>query len=62
MMLAAILAVSASAQDTGQRARRRPAHDAPRAATPHVPDTKIAYIDTSAFADEKAASRATSPR
>ena len=53
MMLAAILAVSASAQT-------RPAGGAPQATAPaasasaNVPDTKIAYIDTSEFADEKA--------
>ncbi len=52
MMLAAILAVSASAQT-------RPAGGAPQAtgtaasASAAVPDTKIAYIDTSEFADEK---------
>jgi len=52
MMLAAILAVSASAQT-------RPAGGAPQATAPAasasaaVPDTKIAYIDTSEFADEK---------
>jgi Skp family chaperone for outer membrane proteins len=51
MMLAAILAVSASAQGTGPAAR--PA--APQqTANANVPDTKIAYIDTSEFADEKA--------
>ncbi|HJU53764.1 MAG TPA: OmpH family outer membrane protein [Pyrinomonadaceae bacterium] len=54
LMLAAILAVSASAQT-------RPAGGAPAAAaTPaatasaNVPESKIAYIDTGAFADEKA--------
>ncbi|HEY0377785.1 MAG TPA: OmpH family outer membrane protein [Pyrinomonadaceae bacterium] len=52
IMLAAILAVSASAQT-------RPAGGAPQATAPAassaaIPDTKIAYIDTSEFADEKA--------
>lgn len=56
MMLAAVLAISASAQT-------RPGAAAPRPATPQttppavntgpVPDTKIAYIDTSAFGEEK---------
>jgi Skp family chaperone for outer membrane proteins len=52
IMLAAILAVSASAQT-------RPAGGAPAATTPaasasaNVPESKIAYIDTSEFADEK---------
>lgn len=56
MMLAAILAISASAQT-------RPGTAAPRPATPQtqtpavnngpVPDTKIAFIDTSAFGEEK---------
>lgn len=54
MMLAAILAVSASAQGTGQGAGR-PAATQPTAAAANaaVPETKIAYIDTSEFADEK---------
>lgn len=51
LMLAAILAVSASAQT-------RPAGGAPAATTAtasaNVPESKIAYIDTSEFADEKA--------
>jgi Skp family chaperone for outer membrane proteins len=52
VMLAAILAVSASAQT-------RPAAGAPQATAPAatasaaIPDTKIAYIDTGEFADEK---------
>ena len=52
MMLAAILAVSASAQGTGQ-GTGRPAATAPAAANANVPESKIAYIDTSEFADEK---------
>jgi Skp family chaperone for outer membrane proteins len=50
MMLAALLAVSASAQGTARPAA--PQQTAP-AANANVPDTKIAYIDTSEFADEK---------
>jgi len=55
LMLAAILAVSASAQT-------RPGAAAPRTAAPQtpaatstgpVPDTKMAFIDTGAFGDEK---------
>lgn len=55
MMLAAIVAVSASAQQT-----TRPTAGATRPATPPaaasnapIPDTKIAFIDTSAFGEEK---------
>jgi Skp family chaperone for outer membrane proteins len=51
VMLAATLAISASAQT-------RPAGGAPQATAPAassaaIPDTKIAYIDTGEFADEK---------
>ena len=53
VMLAAILAVSASAQGTGQGAGRPAATQAAPAANANVPETKIAYIDTSEFADEK---------
>ncbi len=53
MMLAAILAVSASAQGTARPAA--PQQTAPAAAAnANVPESKIAYIDTSEFADEKA--------
>lgn len=55
MMLAAILAVSASAQGTARPAGGAPQATAPAAsANAAVPESKIAYIDTSAFADEKA--------
>jgi len=53
LMLAALLAVSASAQTrpgTGTAAPSRPAATAP---TGPLPDTKIAFIDTGAFSDEK---------
>ena len=50
-VLAAILAVSASAQTRpGTTTAARPA---PATASGPVPDTKIAFIDTSAFDDEK---------
>lgn len=52
IMLAAILAVSASAQT--RPAGGAPASTAPGAtASATVPESKIAYIDTSEFADEK---------
>lgn len=54
LMLAAILAVSASAQTrpaTGGTTPARPA--APAASNAPVPDTKIAFINTEAFGDEK---------
>ncbi|HEX8920714.1 MAG TPA: OmpH family outer membrane protein [Pyrinomonadaceae bacterium] len=57
MMLAAIFAVSASAQTrpaTGTAARpAAPQQTTPPASTGPVPDTKIAYINTEAFGDEK---------
>ena len=55
IMLAAILAVSASAQTRPAGATQpatRPA--APAASNAPVPDTKIAFINTEAFGDEKA--------
>ena len=53
LMLAAILAVSASAQGTARPAG--PQQTAPAAgANASVPESKIAYIDTGEFADEKA--------
>ena len=53
MMLAAILAVSASAQ-TRPAGGGAPQATAPAAtASANVPESKIAYIDTSEFADEK---------
>lgn len=56
MMLAALLAISASAQTRPGAATPRPA--APQTTPPAVntgpvPDTKIAYINTEAFGDEK---------
>ena len=56
MMLAAIFAVSVSAQTRPAAGTARPA--APQQTTPAapagpVPDTKIAYINTEAFGDEK---------
>lgn len=58
LALAAILAVSAAAQTRpgGTSTAARPATTTPPAtstATASVPDTKIAFIDTSAFDDEK---------
>lgn len=57
LMLAAILAVSASAQTrpaTGTPARPATTTPAPAASNAPVPDTKIAFINTEAFGDEKA--------
>jgi len=57
LMLAAILAVSASAQTrpaTGGTTPARPAATTPAASNAPVPDTKIAFINTEAFGDEKA--------
>ncbi|MDT4895649.1 MAG: hypothetical protein QOH25_726 [Acidobacteriota bacterium] len=52
IMLAAIIGVSASAQTRpAATPATRPA--APAASNAPVPDTKIAFIDTSAFGDEK---------
>src|SRR5215211_1834031 len=52
IMLAAILAVSASAQGTARPTA--PQQTGPAAgANANVPESKIAYIDTSEFADEK---------
>jgi Skp family chaperone for outer membrane proteins len=53
LMLAAILAVSASAQ-TRPATGTTPARPAPAASNAPVPDTKIAFINTEAFGDEKA--------
>ena len=55
MMLAAILAVSASAQTRPgpTTAAARPAATPAAASNAPLPDTKIAFIDTGAFADEK---------
>jgi Skp family chaperone for outer membrane proteins len=55
MMLAAIVAVSASAQTRPAAGTARPAapqQTAPPASTGPVPDTKIAYINTEAFGAE----------
>ena len=52
-MLAAILAISASAQ-TRPGASRPAAPQVPAASNAPVPDTKMAFIDTSAFGDDKA--------
>jgi Skp family chaperone for outer membrane proteins len=52
IMLAAIVAVTASAQT--RPAATTPARPAAPAATGPVPETKIAFIDTGAFGDEKA--------
>jgi Skp family chaperone for outer membrane proteins len=55
MMLAAILAVSASAQTRPgtTTAAARPAATPAATSNAPLPDAKIAFIDTSAFADEK---------
>jgi Skp family chaperone for outer membrane proteins len=54
MMLAAVVAISASAQTRPGAAAPRPAQTPPAAVnTGPVPDTKIAYIDTGAFGEEK---------
>lgn len=56
MMLAAIFAVSVSAQTRPAAGAARPAapqQTAAPAPTGPVPDTKIAYINTEAFGDEK---------
>lgn len=53
LMLAALLAVSASAQTRPGTASPRPAAPAATSNAP-VPDTKMAFIDTGAFGDEKA--------
>jgi Skp family chaperone for outer membrane proteins len=56
MMLAAILAVSASAQTrpgTTTTAAARPAATPAATSNAPLPDAKIAFIDTSAFSDEK---------
>jgi Skp family chaperone for outer membrane proteins len=56
MMLAAIFAVSVSAQTRPAAGTARPAapqQTTPPAQTGPVPDTKIAYINTEAFGDEK---------
>lgn len=57
LMLAAILAVSASAQTrpaTGTTTPVRPAATPAATSNAPLPDTRIAFIDTGAFADEKA--------
>ena len=56
LMLAALLVVSASAQTRPGAANPRPAAPQVPAATSNgpVPDTKMAFIDTGAFGDEKA--------
>jgi len=56
LILAALLAVSASAQTRPGTASPRPAAPQVPAATNNgpVPDTKMAFIDTGAFGDEKA--------
>ncbi len=57
IMLAAIFAVSVSAQTRPAAGTARPAapqQTAPAAPAGPVPDTKIAYINTEAFGDEKA--------
>jgi Skp family chaperone for outer membrane proteins len=56
MMLAALLAVSASAQTrpaAGNTTPARPATPTPATTNAPVPDTKIAFIDTGAFGEEK---------
>jgi Skp family chaperone for outer membrane proteins len=54
MMLAAIVAVSASAQTRpAGTTPARPAATTPSAPTGPLPDTKIAFINTEAFGDEK---------
>src|SRR5688572_23793277 len=55
LMLAALLVVSASAQTRPGAANPRPAAPQVPAATSNapVPDTKMAFIDTGAFGDEK---------
>jgi Skp family chaperone for outer membrane proteins len=54
MMLAAIVAVSASAQTRpAATTPARPAATTPAPATGPLPDTKIAFINTEAFGDEK---------
>jgi len=54
MMLAAMLAVSASAQTRpGATTAARPAATTPTVPAGPLPDTKIAFIDTGAFSDEK---------
>lgn len=54
IMLAAIVAVSASAQTRpAATTPARPAATAPAQATGPLPDTKIAFINTEAFGDEK---------
>ena len=53
-MLAAIVTISASAQTRpGSAAVRPPASQTPAASNAPVPDTKIAFIDTSMFGEEK---------
>jgi len=56
LMLAAIFAVSVSAQTRPAAGAARPATPQPAPSTPSgpVPDTKIAYVNTEAFSDEKA--------
>lgn len=55
IMLAAIVAVSASAQTRpAGTTPARPATSAPATQSGPVPETKIAYINTQAFGDEKA--------
>ncbi|MEP6706330.1 MAG: OmpH family outer membrane protein [Pyrinomonadaceae bacterium] len=53
-MLAAIVTISASAQTRpGTAAARPPAPQTPAASNAPVPDTKIAFIDTGMFGEEK---------
>jgi Skp family chaperone for outer membrane proteins len=58
LMLAALFAVSVTAQTRPATGTARPAASTPQQTTPPaptgpVPDTKIAYINTEAFGDEK---------
>ncbi|MEO8435051.1 MAG: OmpH family outer membrane protein [Pyrinomonadaceae bacterium] len=54
LMLAALLVVSAAAQTRPGAASTRPAApQVPAASNAPVPDTKMAFIDTGAFGDEK---------
>ena len=53
LMLAAIVTISASAQTRPGTAADRPAPQTPAASNAPVPDTKIAFIDTGMFGEEK---------
>ena len=54
MMLAAIVVVSASAQTRPAAGTTKPATPPPAASNAPLPETKIAFIDTGAFGDDKA--------